>query len=78
MAEITVPEVNYSNCKTIETQFESLLGQLADVSASRDANQRQLNEALQGKNKKIKVSLSLVSARYSDKCFTNVHFPSAV
>ena len=49
MAEITVPEVNYSNCKTIETQFESLLGQLADVSASRDANQRQLNEALQGK-----------------------------
>ena len=60
MAEITVPEVNYSNSKTIETHFEALLGQLAEVSASRDANQRQLNETLQGTGSSFSLNFQVI------------------
>ena len=47
VAEISVPEVTYSNSKTIESHLEQLLKYLSEVSSERDQSKRALNEALQ-------------------------------
>lgn len=47
LAEISVPEVSYSNSKTIESHLEQLLKYLSEVSSERDQSKRALNEALQ-------------------------------
>ena len=47
VAEISIPEVTYSNSKTIESHLEQLLKYLSEISSERDQSKRALNEALQ-------------------------------
>ena len=73
VADLTVPEVNYSNSKTIESHVESLLQQLDTVAAVRDANQRQLNEALQERDQIAQNSSPVVQVNSSSPTKQNTY-----
>ena len=62
VAETTVPEVTYTNGKSVEEEYLTLVKYLKEVTQSRDQTRRQLHETLQERDQIAQNSASAADA----------------